>query len=338
MALNTVLLGTFLISLLLFLLFFGNGTCVEVTVPSDPVMQKIGSNVELPCHYKTSVDKNFMLEWRFAPGSTPPDHGKQMVYFTNNVLYKPGSQSERISLLHDPPTLGDASIQLNNIRASDAGTYICEVNNPPDFYGTSSGLIQLTVLMPPSTPVCQGTTSVPVGSDAKLSCNSSEGVPAPVYSWTLLDSKVALPVSNMVQNDRTGSLILRNVSLAFAGTYQCVSSNELGHHSCQITLHVTGVTNAGAIAGAVIGAILALLLFGAIVIYVLRQRKRKTTKKSQSIYSGNEIREDATAPGIAETSLQRPDSTSEESHPLESMPSRPGSHSTTKSQLNHFLV
>uniref|UniRef100_H9G732 V-set and immunoglobulin domain containing 2 n=1 Tax=Anolis carolinensis TaxID=28377 RepID=H9G732_ANOCA len=237
------LLGPFLISLLLFLLFFGNGACVEVTVPSDPVMQQIGSDVELPCHYKTSVDKNFMLEWRFAPGSTSPDHGKQMVYFTNNVLYKPGSQSEQISLIQDPPTLGDASILLKNIRASDAGTYICDVNNPPDFYGTSSGLIQLTVLMPPSAPVCQGTTSASVGSDVKLTCNSSEGVPAPVYSWTLLDSKVAVPVSNMVQNDRTGSLILRNVSLAFAGTYQCVSSNELGQHNCQITLHVTGKEN-----------------------------------------------------------------------------------------------
>ncbi|XP_062817311.1 V-set and immunoglobulin domain-containing protein 2 [Anolis carolinensis] len=208
-----------------------------------------------------------------------------MVFFTNNVLYKPGSQSERISLIQDPPTLGDASILLKNIRASDAGTYICDVNNPPDFYGTSSGLIQLTVLMPPSAPVCQGTTSASVGSDVKLTCNSSEGVPAPVYSWTLLDSKVAVPVSNMVQSrwidalfgltiniknhanlflktcsvgaifllancfggwlspandDRTGSLILRNVSLAFAGTYQCVSSNELGQHNCQITLHVTG--------------------------------------------------------------------------------------------------
>lgn len=52
--------------------------CVEVTVPPDPVMQQRGLNVELPCHYKTSILKDFMLEWRFAPGSTAPENGKQV--------------------------------------------------------------------------------------------------------------------------------------------------------------------------------------------------------------------------------------------------------------------
>lgn len=62
------------------------------------------------------------------------------------MLYKPSGQADRLSLLHESPTLGDASIRLNNIRASDAGTYICEVNNPPDFDGTGTGLVKLVVL------------------------------------------------------------------------------------------------------------------------------------------------------------------------------------------------
>ncbi|KAG8141451.1 hypothetical protein E2320_007073 [Naja naja] len=231
-------------------------------------MQQKGSNVEIPCHYKTSVGKNFVLEWRFAGGSTAPDAGTQV------------KQADRLSLLHKPPTLGDASIQLNNIRASDAGTYICEVNNPPDFDGTGTGLVNLVVLMPPSTPVCKGSTSAHVGSDVTFSCSSSEGVPTPIYSWTLLDSKQPLPTSNMVQSS-------------------CTATNEFGHHSCQISLHVTGVSKAGAVAGALIGAILVLFLLGAIVLYILRYRRnRMAKKKPQSEYSGNEIREDATAPGI----------------------------------------
>uniref|UniRef100_A0A8D0BQA5 V-set and immunoglobulin domain containing 2 n=1 Tax=Salvator merianae TaxID=96440 RepID=A0A8D0BQA5_SALMN len=322
---------------LIFISVFDQRVCVEVTVPSAPVMQQRGLKVELPCHYKTSVDKNFMLEWRFAPGSTSPDNGKQILYFVNNVLYKPGSQADRLRLLQDPPTLGVASIQLDNVRASDAGTYICEVNNPPDFYGTSSGLVQFTVLIPPSTPVCKGPASASVGSEVTLTCQAEEGVPAPIYSWTRLDSKASLPLSNMVQNEKSGSLFLTNISSAFSGTYQCLASNEFGQSSCQISLHVTGVVQAGAIAGAVIGVILALLLLCAIVFCFVQRRKQKKGKKPESVYSGNEVREDATAPGISEGSSQRGDSKLE-SHLLENVPSRPESASTTKSQLNHFLV
>ncbi|XP_054854007.1 V-set and immunoglobulin domain-containing protein 2 [Eublepharis macularius] len=301
-------------------------------------MQQRGLSVELPCHYKTSVDKNFMLEWKFAPGSASPDNAKQILYFTNSQLYKPGSQAERLSLLKDLPTLGDASLRLDNVRASDAGIYLCEVNNPPDFYGTGYGLIHFVVLMPPSTPVCKGAAYASVGSDASFTCSSSEGVPAPVYSWTRVDPKTTLPLSNMVKNEQTGSLLLTNISQEFAGTYQCVASNEYGQGTCQVSLRVTGVAQAGTIAGAVIGVLLALLLFGAIVIYFLRyQKQRKQKKKTQSIYSGNEIREDATAPGISEDSLEKRDSKSE-SHLLDKSPSRPGSASTTKSHLQNILV
>ncbi|XP_060107705.1 V-set and immunoglobulin domain-containing protein 2 [Heteronotia binoei] len=336
MALDSV---AFFWLLLAFISLWDREACVEVTVPSDPVMQQKSLSAELPCHYKTSVDKNFVLEWKFAPGSASSDNAKQQIlYFTNNKLYKPGSQAERLSLLHNPPTLGDASLRLDNVHASDAGTYFCEVNDPPDFYGTGSGLIHFVVLLPPSSPVCGGTAYASVGSDASLTCSSSEGVPAPIYTWTRVDPKTPLPLSNMVKNEQTGSLLLTNISQEFSGTYQCVASNEYGQESCQISLHVTGITQAGTIAGAVIGVLLALLLIGAIVICFLRHKKQqKQKKKTQSIYSGNEIREDATAPGISEDSLERRGSRSE-SHLLEKLPSRPGSASTTKSQLQNILV
>ncbi|XP_019402438.1 PREDICTED: V-set and immunoglobulin domain-containing protein 2 [Crocodylus porosus] len=309
-----------------------SGPCVEVTIPTDQVMQKEGSSVELCCHYKTSVSKNFILEWRFAPLSTAPEMGKQILYFTNNMLYKPGSQASRLSLLQSPPTTGDATIRLDNVRTSDAGTYICEVNNPPDFYGSGSGLIHFTVLMPPSTPVCKGTEYASVGSDATLTCNSAEGTPTPVYAWSHIGSKTPLPLVNMVQDEKTGTLMLTNLSQAFSGTYQCVASNEFGHASCQVTINVTGTAKAGVIVGAVIGVFLAFFLFTVIILYTLQYRKRNK-KDSQSTYTGNELREDATAPGITETSLQRRDSDPGNRF-LERPSSQAESMSTTKSRLN----
>ncbi|XP_073176698.1 V-set and immunoglobulin domain-containing protein 2 [Lepidochelys kempii] len=292
-------------------------------------MQERGASVELPCHYKTSVDKTFILEWRFAPGSAAPGQGEPILYFTNDKLYKPGSQAKRLSFLHNPPTMGDATLQLANVRPSDNGTYICEVNNPPDFYGSGSGLIHFTVLMPPSTPVCKGTEYTRIGGDATLTCSSVEGVPAPTYTWSRVDSKTSLPLANMVQNDQTGKLQLTNLSLAFSGTYQCVASNQFGHVSCQVTVNVAEPSASGVIAGAVIGVLLVVLLLGAAAIYLFWYRK----EESRSTVTGNDIREDATAPGISDASLQRHGS-DPGSRFLKQPVSRPESASTTKSRLN----
>ncbi|ETE66765.1 V-set and immunoglobulin domain-containing protein 2, partial [Ophiophagus hannah] len=185
-------------------------------------MQQKGSNVEIPCHYKTSVGKSFVLEWRFASGSTAPDAGTQ-------VKREQGQFARK--------TEGEE--------------------------------------MPPSTPVCKGSTTGHIGSDVTFSCSSSEGVPTPIYSWTLLDSKQPLPTSNMVQNI----------------SYDVAPDHVIGdNHFKEMGLEAPGVSKAGAVAGALIGAILALFLLGAIVLYILRYRRnRMAKKKPQSEYSGNEI-------------------------------------------------
>lgn len=75
-----------------------------------------------------------------------PWASSQILYFTNGRLYPTGSKADRASLLHNPPTGGLATLKLTDLRPSDTGTYLCNVNNPPDFYTNGLGLINLTVL------------------------------------------------------------------------------------------------------------------------------------------------------------------------------------------------
>lgn len=70
----------------------------------------------------------------------------QILYFTNGQLYPTGSKAKRASLLQNPPTAGVATLKLTDVYPSDTGTYLCQVNNPPDFYTNGLGLINLTVL------------------------------------------------------------------------------------------------------------------------------------------------------------------------------------------------
>lgn len=70
----------------------------------------------------------------------------QILYFTNGQLYPTGSKAKRASLLQNPPTGGVATLKLADVHPSDTGTYLCQVNNPPDFYTNGLGLVNLTVL------------------------------------------------------------------------------------------------------------------------------------------------------------------------------------------------
>lgn len=79
-------------------------------------------------------------------GTCVPWASSQILYFTNGHLYPTGSKADRASLLHNPPTGGVATLKLTDLRPSDTGTYLCNVNNPPDFYTNGLGIINLTVL------------------------------------------------------------------------------------------------------------------------------------------------------------------------------------------------
>ncbi|XP_045411671.1 V-set and immunoglobulin domain-containing protein 2 isoform X2 [Lemur catta] len=197
--------GPFLCGALLgFLRLSAPGLAVEVKVPSEPLSTPVGKTAELACSYSTSVGDNFALEWSFVQPGDPISASHPILYFTNGHLYPTGSKAKRASLLHNPPTGGVATLKLTDVHPSDTGTYLCHVNNPPDFYTNGLGLINFTVLVPPSNPLCSQSGQTSVGGSAALRCHSSEGAPKPVYNWVHLGSSPTPSPGSMVQDPPKG--------------------------------------------------------------------------------------------------------------------------------------
>ncbi|KAL1781451.1 V-set and immunoglobulin domain-containing protein 2 [Sigmodon hispidus] len=322
------LVGAFLCGLLLDFMYLSvPGLAVEVTVPTEPLSMPMGKTVELSCSYSTSVGDNFALEWSFVKPGKPISASLPILYFTNDHLYPTGSKADRASLLHNPPTGGVATLKLTDLRPSDTGTYLCNVNNPPDFYTNGLGIINLTVLVPPSRPLCSHSGQTSVGGSAALRCSSSEGAPKPVYNWVHLGSSPTPPPGNMVQDEVSGQLILTNLSLTSSGTYRCVASNQMGSASCELNLSVTD-SSEGRVAGTLIGVLLGVLLLSVAAFCLIRfQKDRK--KEPKETYGGSDLQEDATAPGVSEQASRRADCSR---GLLEKSPS--ASTVTTKSKLS----
>uniref|UniRef100_A0A8C7EVK2 V-set and immunoglobulin domain-containing protein 2 n=1 Tax=Neovison vison TaxID=452646 RepID=A0A8C7EVK2_NEOVI len=278
------LLGPILCGALLGFVCLGPGLAVEVKVPAEPLSTPAGKTAELICSYSTSVGDNFALEWSFVQAGKPISESHPILYFTNGHLYPTGSKAKRASLLQNPPTGGVATLKLTDVDPSDTGTYLCQVNNPPDFYTNGLGLINLTVLVPPSSPLCSKSGQTSVGGSAALKCSSSQGAPRPVYNWIHLGSSPTPSPGGMVQDEVSGQLILTNLSLTNSGTYRCVATNQMGSASCELTLSVTDPSK-GRMAGAVIGVLLG-VLFLSVAVFCLIKFQKERRKKPKETYGG----------------------------------------------------
>ncbi|TSX58302.1 V-set and immunoglobulin domain-containing protein 2 [Bagarius yarrelli] len=176
---------------------YGRSWCWNAVVVKSSVFAHSGSSAELSCSYSTQVSQGFTLEWRFAAVGTPVLQAKRVLYF-NGKLYWVDSWEDKMSLVQNPPVSGVASVTIHNVQPSDSGLYICEVTNPNNWSGSGQGLINLTVLVAPSVPVCELSGHTYIGDDVTLTCHSSQGVPMPVYSWSRDTDTVPLPPNNVV--------------------------------------------------------------------------------------------------------------------------------------------
>uniref|UniRef100_W5M423 Immunoglobulin superfamily member 11 n=1 Tax=Lepisosteus oculatus TaxID=7918 RepID=W5M423_LEPOC len=272
---------------------------LEVTVSQRSVQVARGQTAILPCTFTTSAALNSLnIIWMVTPLSNA-NHPEQVILYQGGQVFSLAAQfNGRVGFVFTMPSTS-ASIFINNTQLSDTGTYQCLVNNLPDRGGRNIGVIGLTVLVPPtvppSIPTCRIQGSPDLGSDIMLVCGSEEGIPTPTYSWEKLESVPKLP-STAMQDQMQGTVILRNISTANSGIYQCTASNSIGKSTCLLNLQVIAPQpqSVGLIAGTIATGVLAVIICVLLVVVALFYWKNKNKYEEDEI--PNEIREDDLPP------------------------------------------
>uniref|UniRef100_A0A8C5TDG8 Immunoglobulin superfamily member 11 n=1 Tax=Malurus cyaneus samueli TaxID=2593467 RepID=A0A8C5TDG8_9PASS len=184
---------------------------LEVSVSSGSIQVARGQTAVLPCTFTTNAAlTNLNVIWMVIPLSNA-NQPQQVILYQGGQIFGGAPQFYgRVGFAVTMPTTS-ASIFINNTQLSDTGTYQCLVNNLPDRGVRNIGVIGLTVLVPPSAPLCRIQGSLDVGSDITLTCSSEEGIPRPTYLWEKLDNVPKLPPT-ATQDQVQGTVTLRNIS------------------------------------------------------------------------------------------------------------------------------
>lgn len=258
----------------------GQVNMVQVTIPDTFVNVTVGSNVTLLCLYTTTVTslEKLSIQWSFF-------HNKEMEPIS--IYYSEGGQASAIGQFKDriigATNPGNASITILHMQPADSGIYICDVNNPPDFFGKNQGILDVTVLVKPSKPFCSIQGRPEAGHPISLSCLSAFGTPSPVYYWYKIEGNTIVPVKESF-NSATGVLVIGNLTNFEKGYYQCTAINSLGNSSCEIDL-----TSSHPEVGIIIGALVGALTGAAVIICVVYFARNKVKSKQKNLNSSTEL-------------------------------------------------
>ncbi|KAF3706506.1 Immunoglobulin superfamily member 11 [Channa argus] len=250
-----------------------------------------GDFVVLPCSFFTSSPLSRLnVIWTLAPFFSPETPIQVIVYDHGQVIEDP-SLIGRVGFTGIP---WSADIVLNDTRVSDAGVYRCMVNNPPETADPGIGELLLSVLAPPSLPVCQWDGDIDSGGSVTLSCSVAEGVPTPEIRWDKINpEEISLPIN--MEGDLSGSVQIVNVSSQTSGLYRCSATNLLGTENCYVNLSIYSTTDSSS--GMLLGVLLTLTMsLVMLVLMVLllwlhrmgQNRRQREGKEEEACY--NEIR------------------------------------------------
>ncbi|XP_074528513.1 immunoglobulin superfamily member 11 [Halichoeres trimaculatus] len=243
---------------------------LRVTMRESSLKVVQGDFVVLPCSFFTSSPLSRLnVIWTLAPSSSPETPTQVIVYDHGQVIEDP-SLIGRVGFTGIP---WSADIVLNDTQVSDAGVYRCMVNNPPETADPGIGELELSVLAPPSLPLCQWDGDIEVGGSVTLSCSVAEGVPTPDIQWEKVSpEEITLPVN--MEDDLSGSVQIINVSSQTSGLYRCSATNLLGSENCYINLSIYSPpeTSSGMLQGVLLTLSMSLLLLALLVLVLWLHR------------------------------------------------------------------
>ncbi|XP_032432241.1 immunoglobulin superfamily member 11 isoform X2 [Xiphophorus hellerii] len=272
---------------------------LRVTMRESSLEAVRGDSVLLPCSFFTSSDfSRLNVIWTLAPSSSPGSPVQVIVYDHGQVIKNP-SLIGRVDFTGLPFS---ADIMLNETRVSDGGIYRCMVNNPPDTADPGVGELLVSVLEPPSLPVCEWDGASDVGGSVRLSCSVEEGVPTPEIRWEKVNpEEISLPIN--MEGELSGSVQIVNVSSQTSGLYRCSATNVLGTENCYINLAIYNSEAApggppGVLPGVLLTLVMALVLLALLAIILWlhrtgqdgRSRRRRRDRKAEEEECYNEIR------------------------------------------------
>ncbi|XP_035523147.1 F11 receptor, tandem duplicate 1 [Morone saxatilis] len=268
-----------LLSVALFFLAATGVSGFSVTTSNADVRVKENAGTDLTCSYSPDFGSNARVEWKYMD-----QKGSQAYVIFDGKPTTPYA---------DRVTMYGSNLRFTKTTRKDNGVYDCEVsgNGQP-----GEVRVKLTVLVPPSPPLCRVPTSVTTGNTAFLSCHDSDGSPPPQYKWykngVLLPpepSKIAgFQNATYRLNTNNGDLEFPAVTKMDSAQYYCESFNEAGPpQRCKaMQMEVRDINTGGIVAGVII-VLLLLVLLGVGIWYA--HKKGYLPKKSESKPKSNVV-------------------------------------------------
>ncbi|XP_054698613.1 junctional adhesion molecule B isoform X1 [Grus americana] len=221
----------------------------------------------LSCKHKFSKGMSLRIEWKKIQSQ-----GVSFVYYNSEFT---GDLRGRAEMLN-------TGIRIRNVTRKDSGTYRCEISaKSEEGQRLGEATITLTVLVAPTTPVCEVPSSAMTGTVVELSCKESEGSPPSEYQWykngvallekTGMGSARAANVTYSM-NKKSGTLLFNTVTKNDTGEYFCEASNGIGlPQKCSVKRMQVDDLNIGGIITAVVFVALVMTLCGLGVFYAQKK-------------------------------------------------------------------